>query len=573
MDRLIEIINFSRIFADENYEDYLHRIKEIPRSLLVDSSTYLLSSQFNRAKFGNHTELLGKWFGQENNVLANRINDKINNYVNESHKQVTIINTRASLTLFEMVLSNDNETHEISSADFEVLLFKIYLALNQQLDIKEVLLLQSAQDYPNYPNHISLAIGISLPTFDINYDSINHVFVTQIVKAIYLFEFLNNREDTQKLLTDFYEKFQVNDFQDYLKKVFPIAFSIVSTNNEGKIDLVIDSEDVDFESKCSFLDKMTINRDNYIEADVDVDYINLRANPLYKIDRNTYRIIYSLFAIEKNFNGLYFLLKEINDSYPKKEQLHLREIITFDFSEKFLLYTLIEKSYLKRYFKLPGDMMKTPGAPDYYMRNGNKIFIFESKDVLINAQIKDSYDFAQYDAVLKEKLYFSLGVKNSNKAVKQLAGFSKTILNGSFKEDSNYKSKSAKIYPIIILHNRQLDIFGLNNLINIWFNSEIDDIKNEGIDTSNLKMPTIISIDTFIAMHERLGNKEFELDDIIDKYQDWIDVNRLRKKKFKTEEESINAHHELLIPFNVFFNAKYDWIPPDLFREKINSIL
>ena len=44
-------------------------------------------------------------------------------------------------------------------------------------------------------------------------------------------------------------------------------------------------------------------------------------------------------------------LKEINDAFDKSLQINLRQLITFGFSEKYLLYKIIERTYGRKYFK------------------------------------------------------------------------------------------------------------------------------------------------------------------------------------------------------------------------------
>ncbi len=222
-------------------------------------------------------------------------------------------------------------------------------------------------------------------------------------------------------MENFYARFKVTDYKGFLQKIFPLAFFVISAKHEGAMTLEV-KKDENYESNIDFLDNLTVTNIDYV--DNDIDYLTIRANPLYKIGETSYRVISPLFAIEKIFNGLYFLLKEINDAFDKTLQINLRQLITFEFSEKYLLYKIIERTYEKKYFKLSGEQMKTLGAPDYYIRNGNKVFLFESKDILIRADIKESYDFEQYEKALREKLYFeSNGKKKSPKAVRQLTFF------------------------------------------------------------------------------------------------------------------------------------------------------
>lgn len=562
----IEIIDFEKVFEGENSEDYLKKIEDIPKRLLVEVASYFVSANPDNELVKDYKHFLSKLFGKENNKLANEINDKIVEYKKEKSKTVGILNPRTSLKLFETVLTQNQEDIEISDKDLEILIFKIYLALNTQLNKNDNLIIESTKKFSQYPDLICLAIGNSLPISDISNYNLKSVFVGQILKAIFLFEFLSTQDSSQTLLENFYARFRVTDYKGFLQKIFPIAFFVISAKHEGSMTLEV-KKDENYESNIDFLDNLVVSKIDYV--DNDIDYLTLRANPLYKLSDTSYRVISPLFAIEKIFNGLYFLLKEINDAFDKTSQIKLRQLITFEFSEKYLLYKIIERTYEKKYFKLSGEQMKTPGAPDYYIRNGNKVFLFESKDILIRADIKESYDFEQYEKALKEKLYFETnGKKESPKAVRQLTNFAKSLLNGNFNEDKNYKPNSIRIYPIILLHNRQLDILGLNNLINIWFEIEKDEIEKTGLSTKNLRKPTIIHIDTFLVMHEQLASGKYQLDELLDEYQNVINGNQLKKKKFKTEQEMMQAVQDQLASFNMFFDIKYGWTLPSLFEEK-----
>lgn len=562
----IEIIDFEKVFKGENSQDYLKKIKNIPKRLLVEVASYFVSANPDSELVKDYKHFLSKLFGEENNKLANEINVKIVEYNKEKSTAVGILNPRTSLKLFETVLTQNEVDIEINGKDLEILVFKIYLALNTQLNKNDNLIIESTKKFSQYPDLICLAIGNSLPISDISNYNLKSVFVGQVLKAIFLFEFLSTQDSSQTLLEKFYARFRVTDYKNFLQKILPIAFFIISAKNEGSITLEV-KNDKNYESNIDFLDNLVVSKINYV--DNDIDYLTLRANPLYKLSDTNYRVISPLFAIEKIFNGLYFLLKEINDAFDKTSQIKLRQLITFEFSEKYLLYKIIERTYKKKYFKLSGEQMKTPGAPDYYIRNGNKIFLFESKDILIRSDIKESYDFEQYEKVLKEKLYFATsGKKESPKAVRQLTNFAKSLLNGNFNEDKNYKPNSIRIYPIILLHNRQLDILGLNNLINIWFELEKDEIEKTGLSTKNLRKPTVIHIDTLLVMHEQLASGKYKLDELLDEYQNVINGNQLKNKKFTTEQEIMQAAQDQLASFNMFFDIKYGWKLPSLFKEK-----
>ena len=567
-----EIIDFNKIFNNENYIDYIGKLKILPKELLFKASTFLLSFHHSDSFVHNHYELLSKWFGKENNKIANEINDKINDYIKTTGHEIVIINPRSSLELFESILSIKDTPITIKESYFELLLFKVYLALNQKLNENDELISETAKSNKNYPELINLAIGMSLPTFDITNYNIAPIFITQVLRAIYLFEFLEERNDLKPFLQEFYNRFNVSGYKEYLGKILPISGSIISSKEQGNVNLII-NKDKEFDTNIAFLNKLSVAHISD-EEDFQDDFLYLRANPLIRIDESTFQIIFPLFAIEKNFNGLYFLLKEINDNLPKEKQIKLRQLITYDFSEKYVLYKLFDNIYKKKYFKLRGLEINIPGAPDYYIRNGNKVFIFESKDILINAKIKTSYDFNKYEKALKEKLYFyNNGKKEQPKAVKQLLNFTERLLTNSFKADKNFKPNSIKIYPIIVLHNRQLDIIGLNNLINIWFEKELEKLKEKSLLTKNVRNITIINIDTLIIFQEQLESGKIKLEKILDEYQKWIKKSELENKKFKNQEEYFSAIEDSLVSFNMFIFNKYSWKPPKEFKDKAYSLI
>ncbi len=123
------------------------------------------------------------------------------------------------------------------------------------------------------------------------------------------------------------------------------------------------------------------------------------------------------------------------------------------------------------------------------------------------------------------------------------------------------------------MHNRQLDILGLNNLINIWFDLEKDEIEKVGLSTKNLRRPTIIHIDTLLVMHEQLATGKYQLDKLLDEYQNLINEQQLKMKKFKNEQEQKQFVQNQLASFNMFFDINYGWTLPSLFEEKGISIL
>ena len=176
-----------------------------------------------------------------------------------------------------------------------------------------------------------------------------------------------------------------------------------------------------------------------------------------------------LFIAEKIYNGLHFMLSKINSTFPKAEQIDIKGELGGNFSENHLFYSIIERITQTKYKEFRGQVLKEshknslPSEPDYYLRNGKNIMLFESKDVLLKADVKISYDYKLITEELSKKFY-----KNgtSDKAVLQIIRNIKRVLKQEFSFDKAYTAKNVNIYPIVITHHRMYDTSGVNYLIN-----------------------------------------------------------------------------------------------------------
>ena len=227
-----------------------------------------------------------------------------------------------------------------------------------------------------------------------------------------------------------------------------------------------------------------------------------------------------------------------------------------EFSEKYLLYKTLNYIFKNKYKVFTGVQIKALGIeaePDYYIRNGNFLFLFESKDILINAKIKATYDFQLYEKEFIKKLYFEENNgKIEKKAVLQLINNIKRVLKKDFSFDVNYKEHLINIYPIIVVHDRQFNVAGLNVLVNHWFKTELEKIKLKGININKVKPITLIDIDTFIYHQDIFRDKTIRLEKVIDEYFKFITINTVRR--YKDEEHLLRYAKRTVVPFSIFLS-------------------
>ena len=361
----------------------------------------------------------------------------------------------------------------------------------------------------------------------------------------------------------------------------PLTISAIKNDKESHIDIVVPPGE-NFEKDCAFIEKLIVLENDELDEN---DFKTLRSKPFYKVQEGVYRIIFNLFVIEKIFKGVYFLLRDVNDNLPADIKIpDLKSFFGNEFSEKILLYKILESIYHDKCTKFSGQEltnMKIDGAPDYYIRKGKNILLFESKDFLIKADKKQSFDFNIFEEEFQRILYYenlSSG-KVKRKAVKQLANSIRKILKKEFYTDTKYFCKDIFIYPILLTHDSQYDVLGFNYLVNYWFQKEIEILKNEGLFIYHIRPLVVVNIDALI-FHQIGLSDTIPLHDVLKLYIDQINVKLISKfKTFKEYKDGLSH----LIPFSIFIDKYFhkkginkimpilDSLEPALFKEEFEK--
>jgi hypothetical protein len=315
-------------------------------------------------------------------------------------------------------------------------------------------------------------------------------------------------------------------------------------------------DDKDMDKNVAFLEKFSITDKELLE---DMDFRKMRSRPIYKVDKRKFRLTYPLFVLELIGNGLYFNMKSINDGLPKSKKVKdLYGMKTYQFAEKYLLHKLLKEYFGNRYFQRNGDQLdgEFDAAPDYYVRNGKRVFLFESKDILINAAVKQSSDFNVIDRELSLKLFKN--EKDKPKAVLQLVNNIRKILTKTLQFDKGYNANNVIVHPILVVHNRIFNTAGLNQWVNFWFQEELEKLKQEGCKISNVKPLVITDIDTLIFNKDAFGSRKISLEEALLDYQnDFLNFS-LEGKVFYSQEEVNQAIKDTLIPFGVYLDNRIE---------------
>ncbi len=542
-------------------------LKGINRDTLFRVTTFLIGKDLFSNQTTSNNELIKNWFCHENIHFANDLANRIINYEQEANRSLVIIHTISVLKILEFAIGNNEITNkEKLKEQSEVDLLFCLLLLNQIEDYQQTKDKDKTQVlFPkNHP--AALLFNYHFATSDIINFEIREYIPCQLIKAFYLFLFLTSTNDGKLLLERFYNHFEIDTFRVYFEQAYPIINAWVERDVASSVDLILENDN-NYEKNLNFLRKFAIELT--IPTD-GLDFKHLRERPLIELNDTTFRIIHPLFIADKIYKGNYFLLNYLN-SQGQKVVVDFMSWYTTNFTENYLFRNLITHCFPKYNLCLFDDDYVQKGinaSPDCYLKIGNDVLLFENKDILINGNIKASYDFEATIKEIKKKLL----LKNEKPiGVGQLVNHIKKLLCENKDFDSDFVNTNT-IYPIIVIHYDMFDTAGFNILLNDFFACELEKLKAKGISIENVKPLVVINIDTLICISDGLQSGNLELQSLLKDYCDFVyDANfqiKLRENLYDT-----------FIPFAAFVRSKIIntdsrlWGSEQLFKILLNKTL
>lgn len=403
-------------------------------------------------------------------------------------------------------------------SDIEKNIFKAMLVINTKLmsfvhERKSAIKQQIAE----------LMLVNSFSQKDINEFDLKKAYQEIISKTIDAFDYFANSIYFKPIYEEFLKRTGIDNYQTYVRTILGLAALFF---NEGYAILkndIIEQTDSRIMNR-SVLDYLSIPVDENIEFSKNVDYVAFRDKPLIKYPDGSYRIINVQFLLERLYNSLYFEFKDIAKDLEIKGSF-VNEY-TSEFSEKHLLELYLTKSGIETNYDIHqngGESLGLAkkgedGEPDYYLRktDKNRIILFENKDILINAETKQSRNFEETIAEYKNKLLLktykmSNGEKVDIKNPKPI-GIGQLVTQIKKIQDKNaFWDKEASIdsmiYPVLVLSNSNILPDGLPYLMQNWYEEEC---KNRSVKIEYARPLIVMSIATILLYSEEFAQHGFE---------------------------------------------------------------
>lgn len=141
--------------------------------------------------------------------------------------------------MFEYFFQRSEKNETQKHVEFEVNLFKAYLVFNSEFTKAQKTAFTSTEHLNNDLRIPMITFCMHYPISDkINYNT-NQLWVTQIIKSIYLFQFLEVNEKLMQLLTAFLAHFNKLTWQEFFKNLIPLTIPAIKNEKESHTDISV----------------------------------------------------------------------------------------------------------------------------------------------------------------------------------------------------------------------------------------------------------------------------------------------------------------------------------------------
>lgn len=500
--KLISRLGFKDFYnnseALEKLLQHIHLDSAIEFLVLINKNEHAL----NQDEHAEIRFILREWIPDTSeDFKTNFIRVFIEHSERRNLKDVKIINKISTLRTIEILLENrykiEKENHNPEN------LFKLYLIVNDEIaDRLEIFSKKYLTGNLSMSNEIRLHFHLGLNQYLINTDLANKKLWVEALKFVQFEKWINTKPELENTLTRYLEKFNIKTLYELFTLIFRIGQVAI---NHHKFSIDEQEKGITF---FNYISNHNINSSEWNELS------EIMKNPLYRMDNGEYLIIDFYFVLNKFFTGMYHDL--LNFSNSEKSNFH--QVYSSDFIEKYLLGNAIYSVFGNKYIQFNEDKIKSYkvkninnlALPDYYIRNGNKVFLFECKNSLVSLIAKLDSKFEKVETDFKNKFYET---ENKNKAAKQLLNFIKVSNEGKYSFfDNCIKLNNLVYFPIIITTDDTLTSLSFNSLINEFVTKDLNEMDNKL--KNRIKPITIIHINDLLYRTTNLKR----LDVLIDSY-------------------------------------------------------
>lgn len=544
MERLIikRQISYSCLFPDEQH-NLVELLKTIPSKSSIAWLSYLLIKKDNATIDQSELDFFMPLLFKMNKSLQHTFSEYLQ-HISEDLDSYVFIDRVTLLLLIEYIIVNHNDIDiDVSESreDFSNLIIAYLLCCDEKLNTAP----NDHQRIKDAKSQMEVHLPEQLKINDIFYSKDYRV---EFIRFYYFMFFCEEDHQFGDYLQLFLQENRAEGWEEYLHFVFYVYLRN-STNEEGITNLIKINPDTYYGKK--FLDSMCIDIKKFKKT---ADFTGLRSKPIYYHGNNLYSIISSKFFVDKMFQSFLFdlaLVIKKNGDKQIKGYPQLKQLVGERYTERYLFYEIIRGCFSNSCKKLvSGDELKKhlrDGEPDFYIRMGKNIFLFEFKDVMLPAKTKHCGNLEHIKHELLQTFELTTVERSSGKqknkpapkGITQLLNVIEKKLNIIIQKVDRFEViDRLNIYPIIVYQDPSFDIEGVRYILKNRF-EELKLTRDIPVDYC-VKECVMMPLSILIKLEDCFNDGRLMLNKLIDDYI--VECGRSEQNK--------------LLPFNKFIMAE-----------------
>lgn len=514
------LISYSCIFPDDSDKSIDDVIKTLPSMKSIEWVSYLDFWKYNKYMNQSDLDLFEPLLLNLNIQLKKNIDGFIEKV---DEKDYGFIDHVALFILLEKLLTvhNDNIS-ELSEADYSNLMIAYLMCCDERISLNA-----DINEDMDADSFVRIYLPESLKYYDIEYRD----YHVEYIRSMMFKDFCEEDDIFKPLFKLYLDRMNISDWGES-KFFIPDLINRIKKSDKHFCGIKIYSDSY----MKKYLDAMSMDISKYIPSS---DFKGLREKPIYYQGDNKYHILSFEFLIDKLFQSFLFDFSKVLVEEKKiKKYPDLKNLVGDRFSEKYLFYAIMKGCFEQTYdVSLSEQKLKEclkDGAPDYYLRKGKNIFLFEFKDVMLNAETKHCDDYDKIEKDLLELFERSTKEKNTGKIKDQKKGITQLlkVIEEKLdviieKSDKIESSDDLDVFPIIIYQDCNFDIEGVNYILNNRFQELLKsrNIPNRYI-IQNIVM---FSLTTLIQLEDFFSEGKLDLEQIIMDYFTYCSLSERNK--------------------------------------------
>ena len=512
-----KLLSYSVVYPDrhDKIEDLL---AHVPSNTAIEVISYNLAKKTNQLIGEHDFDIWAPWLMKTRDDVKNPVGRYAQQY---NLGEYALIDEYAMLLLISRLLTCYNgHNDELTEDDLSNLFLAYMLCCDERLALNKTL--------PDNKMTADKFVEAFMPGY-LKSDSIEapRDYRLLLIKCYMLMiEFPKHNETFARYVEEFCKEKKIASAKNYLDEII-LTFLMMGEKDRSNCRIGFDDSD---KTAIHFYDGLSINPDNYHH---DSDFLMMREKPLLKTGHNIYNIMFMRMFLDKAYTGLLFDMKNTLVKRGLLDNMsgymNLRSMLGEKFSERFFFYALMNRCFGNQYVKYSGEELEKAlgeGMPDYYLRKGNRIFIFECKDAQVAARKKLSGDYETIKKAIFEK--YVANSKGHGKGVAQLASVIGDKVPMILKEVDKSAPKSVIfVFPIIVYFDDCFDCEGPNYLLNKEF-CRILSGRNVSADYE-VKDLVMVNIEQLMRLENFFADGKLDMALLINSYIDYKEQAELNQ--------------------------------------------